>query len=106
MQKNILTIGLNDKDTQNQIINTPEAKQIISETLINKYGVFAFTMIECAGVYKMNSTGDIIQESSLRIEIATDEPMQEIDSIIDELKTVLNQESIMHEVSEATIYFK
>ena len=51
MQKNILTIGLNDKDTQNQIINTPEAKQIISETLINKYGVFAFTMIECAGVY-------------------------------------------------------
>lgn len=106
MYKNILTIGLNDKDTQNQIINTPEAKRMIAKTLINQYNVFAFTIIDCAGVYKMNSTGDIVQEASLRVEIATEEPMKEIDSIIDELKTVLNQESIMHEVSTAYIYFK
>lgn len=106
MKKNIFTIGLNDKDKEIQIISTPEAKQIIADTLINKYDVFAFTMYECAGVYRMNSTGAIIQEASIRVEIATDEELTAADGIIGELKERLNQESIMHEVTEANIYFK
>lgn len=63
-------------------------------------------MYECAGVYKMNSTGAIIQEASIRVEIATDEELTAADGIIGELKERLNQESIMHEVTEANIYFK
>lgn len=71
MHEYILTIGLNDRITEKQEISSEAAKRMISEILINKYGVFAFTMFDCYGVYKMNSTGRIIQEPSIRIEIAT-----------------------------------
>lgn len=100
----ILTIGLNDRVTEKQEISNEAAKRMISEILINKYGVFAFTMFDCYGVYKMNSTGRIIQEPSIRIEIATFEPMNNIDEIIRVIKDSehLNQESIMkkHQISK------
>lgn len=105
MYKNQLTIGLYDKDTEKQEISTPEAKNLIAEILIGKFGIFAFTMIECSGVYKMASTGRIVFEPSIRVEIATDDELAAND-IIDELKAALNQESIMHEVSKEHIYFK
>lgn len=105
MYKNQLTIGLFDKDTEKQEVNTPEAKNLIAEILIGKFGIFAFTMIECSGVYKMASTGRIVFEPSIRVEIATDDELA-ADDIIDELKAALNQESIMHEVSKEHIYFK
>lgn len=106
MYKNQLTIGLFDKDTEKQEVNTPEAKNLIAEILIGKFGIFAFTMIECSGVYKMASTGRIVFEPSIRVEIATDEELTEADAIIETLKKELNQESIMHEVSNENIYFK
>ena len=71
MIKYQLTIGLFDKDTEKQQIKTPAAKKQISDTLLNRFGVYAFTMIECAGVYKMNSTGNIVIEPSIRVEIVT-----------------------------------
>lgn len=106
MIKNQFTIGLFDKDTEQQEIATPEAKEKIAEILIGKFGIFAFTMIECSGVYRMASSGRIVFEPSIRVEIATDEELTEADAIIGELKEALNQESIMHEVSTANIYFK
>lgn len=106
MKKNLLTIGLFDKDAEIQKISTSEAKEKIAEILIEKFDIFAFTMIECSGVYKMASTGRIVFEPSIRVEIATDDELRTIDSIITELKRELNQESIMHEVSEENIYFK
>lgn len=106
MVKNQFTIGLFDKDTEKQEINTPEAKNLIAEILIEKFGIFAFTMIECSGVYRMASSGRIVFEPSIRVEIATDEELTEADAIIGNLKEALNQESIMHEVSKEHIYFK
>ena len=105
MYKNQLTIGLFDKDTEQQEITTPEAKNLIAEILIEKFGVFAFTMIECSGVYRMASTSRIVFEPSIRVEIASDDEIA-ADDIIAELKEVLNQESIMHEISSENIYFK
>ncbi len=106
MKKNLFTIGLFDKNTEKQEVNTPEAKEKIAEILIGKFGIFAFTMLDCNGYYMMQSTGRIVAEPSIRVEIATDDELTEADAIIDELKKELNQESIMHEVSEANIYFK
>ena len=105
MYRNQFTIGLFDKDTEKQEISTPEAKNLIAEILIGKFGIFAFTMIECSGVYRMASTGRIVFEPSIRVEIATDDELA-ADDIIDELKAALNQESIMQEVSKEHIYFK
>lgn len=107
MHEYILTIGLNDRVTEKQEISSEAAKRMISEILINKYGVFAFTMFDCYGVYKMNSTGRIIQEPSIRIEMATFEPMNNIDEIIRVIKDSehLNQESIMKKYQVSNISF-
>lgn len=106
MHKNIFTVGLFDKDTEKQEISTDDAKEKIAEILIEKFDIFAFTMLECSGYYRMQSTGRIVAEPSIRIEIVTDEELTAADAIIQELKAALNQESIMHEISTAEIYFK
>lgn len=106
MQKTSLTIGLFDKETEKQEINAAEAIQTIANTLINTFNIFAFTMIECNGVYKMASNGCIVFEPSIRIEIATDDELTKINEIVTELKTLLNQESIMTETEQKQIYFK
>lgn len=91
-----LTIGLFDKNEKYQIISTDAANNIIENILINQYEIFAFTTWECKGVYKMNSDGDIVKEPSIRIEIVTDEQINDtIKQIIETLKDALNQESIM-----------
>lgn len=106
MNKTLLTIGLNDKNTEKQEIETGKAKNIIANILLNQFNIFAFTMFECSGVYKMRSTGNIVFENSLRVEIATDNELAESDAIIEELKKALNQESIMIEQETKEIYFK
>lgn len=106
MTKTLLTIGLNDKDTEQQKIESPAAKNIIANILLNQFNIFAFTMFECSGVYKMESTSNIIFENSIRVEIATDDELTTADAIIAELKKELNQESIMMEKETKEIYFK
>lgn len=105
MIKTILTIGLNDKDTERQVFTTDEAKNTIAN-ILNQYNIFAFTMFECSGVYKMESSGNIIFENSIRVEIATDDELTAADAIIATLKTELNQESIMMERETKEIFFK
>lgn len=99
-----LTVGLFDKDTETQKITETAAREIIGDILINQFELFAFTMIPAAGVYKMNSTGRIVNEPSIRIEIATDTEIK-IDEITEELKRRLNQESIMVKKSIEHINF-
>ena len=106
MTKTLFTIGLNDKNTERQEIATAAAKNIIADLLLNKFNIFAFTMFECSGVYKMESTGNIVFENSIRVEIATDEELTTADAIIEALKVKLNQESIMMEKEKKEIYFK
>ena len=106
MIKTLLTVGLNDKNTERQEIETGAAKNIIANILLNQYNIFAFTMFECSGVYKMESTGNIIFENSIRVEIATNDELTAADAIIETLKKELNQESIMMEKETKEIYFK
>lgn len=108
MHEYILTVGLFDKETEKQEIETEAAKNIIADTLISKFEIFAFTMIDCTGVYKMSSTGRIVREPSIRIEIVTDADIEStIHKIIAVLKSpeALNQESIMVKHSTENIAF-
>lgn len=108
MYENHLTVGLFDRRTKKQEISTTKAKELISNVLINHYGIYAFTMIECYGVYKMQDTGEIVKEPSIRIEIASEHPIKEIKEIIRVLKhkRILNQESIMHKQMINEINFR
>ena len=101
----MLTVGLNDKDTEKQIIKTEDAKNIIADILINKYELYAFTMWDCQGVYKMESTGNIVRENSIRIEIVRDDTLNYIFPIIDDIKKALNQESVMLSEQPKNIMF-
>ena len=110
MLKTTITIGLFDKDTERQEIKTKDAQNIIANTMINDFDIFAFTMWECAGVYKMNSTGNIVREPSIRVEIASDINTGAMNILIDEITTTLkiklNQESIMVEITDTDITFR
>ena len=105
MTKTTMVIGLNSQMTEKQEISTDEAKNLVSELLIEGYGFIGLTMTECEGVYKMKSTGDLIYEKSLKIELVTDEDIDNINVIIKELKYLLDQESIMVEVEHKRIAF-
>lgn len=102
-----LTIGLFDKDTKKQEIETESAKKLITKILIDKFNITAFTLINCTGVYQMSLDGSIIYEPSIRLEISTMEAIAERDyrNIIAELKKGLNQETIMINVSVSDIDF-
>ena len=102
MRNTFLTIGLFDKDSKKQEIATCDAKSIISETLINDGKLYAFTMIECSGVYR-HENGEIVSEPSIRVEIADDE-LQLVDlyRIVGILKIKLNQECVM--ITQQEIY--
>lgn len=106
MKEHFLTIGLYDAKTKKQEISTEDAKKYIEDTLIFKYGVYAFTMIDCAGVYQMQDTGVIVREPSIRLEIANDEmSIETVQQIIADFKQKLNQESILYKTQESYIDF-
>jgi len=91
MTKTTLYVGLNDKDTKTQKIDTVEAFKIASNTI----ATFADggTIYNATGIYK-HDNGEIVIENTLRIELI-DASENALASIISILKTVLNQESII-----------
>lgn len=88
-----LTIGLNDKDEKIQVVKTSDAKNILANILLKEYGLYAYTMFECSGVYT-HDDGTMVSENSLRIEIASDDELN-IRAIATSIKNALNQESVM-----------
>lgn len=102
-KKYILNVGLNDKDTKLQKIDSIEAYKIVENTLLNN-GLSGYTIYQGKGLYK-HDTGEITQENTLIIEMifTTDEIVNKIIKI---LKQVLNQESIMKQVQEISISFE
>ena len=91
MEKFILYLGLNDKDTKKQEINTIEAYKIVNN-VVNNYCDGA-TIYECQGIYK-HDNGEIVFEKTLKIELMFIDRVTVV-SIVKDLKKALNQESIV-----------
>ena len=91
MKKITLYVGLNDKDTKQQKIETMEAFKIVS----NLVTVFADggTIYNATGIYKHES-GEIVIENTLRVELI-EIAETALEELIKALKAVLNQESII-----------
>ena len=105
MFETVLTIGLFDKDAEKQLISRDDARDLIARILIDECNIFAFTLLDCAGVYRMQSTGNIVREPSIRVEIVTDENLDILPAMIARLKSGLNQETIMVKTSRADVDF-
>lgn len=103
MFETTLTIGLFDKNTCLQEVSTNDAMTIISSILLDS-GVYGATLLECHGIYRMESTGEIVQEPSIRAEFAEDKE-RDISGIIAEIKYELNQEAVMVKRCKADITF-
>lgn len=101
MKKYFLTVGLNDKDTKLQQLDTITCYKMISSTCA-KF-INGFTILEANGYYT-HENGEVVVEKSLRVEIVGTDSTT-IKKIIDEIKLKLNQESVMLEVQELNIKF-
>lgn len=97
MKKFILYVGLNDKDTKTQKIDTLEAYKMVENTITKKTD--GYTISEAKGYYR-HEDGTITIENTLRIEMlfVTRELVKEF---VNTLKVMLNQEAIA--VEELTV---
>lgn len=99
--KYTMYIGLNDKDTYQQIIPYEEAEKKVSDIALNY--VDGFTELSAKGVF-MDEKGAITYENSLVFEFysATDQQMK---AIMDEVIKELNQNSILIEKQKVNYEF-
>ena len=104
MTQTLLTVGLFDKATCKQEISTPDARAKLDEILLQRYGLYAYTMLDCYGCYTMRA-GQIVHEPSIRIEIVTESAIDNLPGMILDIKKALNQESIMVETAQKQIAF-
>lgn len=90
MLKHTLYIGLNDKNSKQQEINTLDAVKIVLNTVKAFYD--GGTIKECKGFYKHES-GELTIESTLEVQILFAD-INKTRQIVNMLKVLLNQESI------------
>ena len=102
IKKDILFLGLNDKDAKIQLINTLEAYKVVMNSVAG-VGYEGATVSECTGFYT-HASGDFVIEKSLRIEILFSDEKKTL-KLIDILKNAFNQESIalQHEEVESKL---
>lgn len=98
-----LCVGLNDKITKTQKLNTTECYKVVENTILNN-GVSGYTIYESKGLYK-HDNGEITLENTLIIEMLFVEE-KIVNKIITILKQVLNQESILKQVQEIEMSFE
>lgn len=97
--KYTLYVGLNDKITKLQEISTINAYKMIVNVCKNN-GLDGFTISDATGFY-VHDNGDVVTEKSIKIEILfTDE--KTTNNIINELKIILNQETIIKQCELVT----
>ena len=84
-------LGLNDKESKKQEIDTETAMIKVSEYLADHFE--GATVYNGIGVYKHND-GTIVRENSLIIELVYVED-QDVDKMINQFHVVFNQESVM-----------
>ena len=102
MIKKTFYIGLNDKNTMAQEIATDNAIKIVKQVLYS-HGFNYITLTRANGVYVMNSTGESSDENTIVITICESirnhlKHRKNARAVIDELKILLNQESIGYEI--------
>ena len=83
-------MGLNDKDSKQQIISTIEAYKIVSNLVSQIFD--GGTIYEADGVYK-HDDGTIVIEKTLKIELLFAE-REDVKDFCETLKRVFNQKSI------------
>lgn len=96
MIKYNLSIGFNDKDSKTQILDDATIYSIIQNTL--RQYLDGYTILTAFGGYK-HDDNSFVDEKSCRVEILFSTDLQ-VKIIVNKLKQLLNQESIVVEKIE------
>ena len=91
-------IGLNDKDTKVQTMSTIEAMRIVQRVFI-KHEVDGATITSGQGIYT-HDDGTIVAEETIIVQVFEFGSPIPVRDICDDLKLMLNQESIAVEKRE------
>ena len=93
MRRYTLYLGLNDKDTKTQKIDTIEAYKVCENLCADFFD--GGTIFSAKGIYK-HDNGDIVVENTLRIEILefNNSIIDTVKQFVKTLKVTFNQESI------------
>lgn len=97
------SIGLYDKDSHVQEVETQEANRLVSAVCL-ECGAYGLSLTQGLGIYT-HEDGSRVFEPSLFIEIVGIS-QEQADSIVQGFKASLNQESIMIEKRLAEVNFK
>lgn len=102
MIQHVLFLGLNDKDSKVQEVSTIDAYKIAMRAVI-RAGYTGATITEATGFYT-HENGATVIEKSLRIDIL-DANDRNTAALIDDLKGLFNQESILLEKNNTSVEF-
>lgn len=95
MERFTLYVGLNDKDTKTQKIETLEAYKV-TENILKNLDVDGATIFNATGLYKhQDGTSAYVSENTLRIELLFI-TFDKVKQIAQMLKNAFNQESIAY----------
>lgn len=97
MKKITLYIGLNDKDSKVQEISTIDAYKVVSKII-----EVGSTITEGRGIYR-HEDGTVVSEVSLVVELLDfDNTLDKgwVKNKVDQIKTILNQESVAVQYQE------
>lgn len=101
MSKYDLFLGLNDKDTKKQEIETDKALEIVKSLCWEMFEGATVTL--AFGLYK-HDNGEKVSENTIRIELMTDDE-KGIKNFVADLKRIFNQESVMSVVTIPVVEF-
>jgi hypothetical protein len=90
MEKVVLSIGLNDKDTKKQILTVVNAKKIIEDACLKLTD--GATIYDANGIYK-HDDGRKVSEKIIRVELYNAN-IERVKALCAILKKSLNQEAI------------
>lgn len=95
LEKLVLSIGLNDKDTKTQLVTTEHAMEVIKDAVLPLGG--ATIIPGCIGIYQ-HDDGTIVCENSVQVVFYGAE-MEAVKTAAQSIGRALNQESVALEVS-------
>lgn len=97
MIKYTLFVGLNDKDKKIQLVDNEAARAIITRAALAN-GIDGLTITLSQGIYKHES-GAVVIENTYRLELLFVKDSQ-VRALCDDLKKLLNQESIAIQIDK------
>ncbi len=99
--KYTLYIGLNDKDSYVQEIPTEKAREIVNQICIKNTG--GYTTMDAHGGW-VDESDHLVEENTLCY-VLTEIEEEKVQTIMDEVLTALNQNSILLEKNEAEMVY-